>query len=173
MSKKPVASVKKESTNFKLDPKLKYSAELAARVQRRNLTNYVEWALEQSFNNVHIDNKGTTLASKIYDLWDIDESGRFLKLAEQYPELLTYEEQKILKLIELNFQWFKDENINFEDLKRHAPVEAFQYEISQYENNIFTFDWLNKQLIIDDWEKIKEFAQNNEPKDFNKYTVKD
>ena len=39
---------KSEVVTVRLDPKLKYVAELAARRQRRTLSSYIEWAIEDS-----------------------------------------------------------------------------------------------------------------------------
>jgi hypothetical protein len=85
---------------IRLDPKLKYLAELAARKQRRSLANFVEWALDVAMRETVIDDKK---GKKVWDeaelLWDISEHGRFLRLVERHPELLSYEEQQILYTI--------------------------------------------------------------------------
>jgi predicted HicB family RNase H-like nuclease len=39
-----------EVVTVRVDPKLKYLAELAARKQRRSLSRYVEWVIRQSLN---------------------------------------------------------------------------------------------------------------------------
>ena len=39
---------------MRLDPKLKYLAEIAARKQRRSLANFIEWALEQALAQVKL-----------------------------------------------------------------------------------------------------------------------
>jgi predicted HicB family RNase H-like nuclease len=42
-----------EVVTVRLEPKLKYLAELAARKQRRSLSSYVEWAIKQSLSQAH------------------------------------------------------------------------------------------------------------------------
>lgn len=98
-----------ETVTVRLDPKLRYLAELAARKQRRTLSSYIEWALEESLNHVVIDEDKTlcgetnqTVADMATNLWDVDEPDRFAKLAIHYPDMLTHEEQMLWKLIREN-----------------------------------------------------------------------
>jgi hypothetical protein len=97
-----------EVVTVRLDPKLKYLAELAARKQRRPLSSYVEWAIEQSLSQVHLEedfNNNTVSvadAERMHHLWDLDEADRIVRLAVTYPELLTHEEQMVWKLIREN-----------------------------------------------------------------------
>ncbi|MBP6156712.1 MAG: hypothetical protein KA454_06905 [Polaromonas sp.] len=91
---------------MRLDPKLKYLAELAARKQRRSLANFVEWALDEALTKVKLveysdtnQYEERTIRDEASKLWDLEPSDRFIKLAESYPELLTYEEQIIWKAI--------------------------------------------------------------------------
>lgn len=103
---------KSEVITIRLDPRLKYLAELAARRQRRPLSSYVEWAIEESlrhvrpsYDNTPIDQE-TTFADAASSLWDVDEADRFANLALRYPELLTHGEQVVWKLIqECGFLW--------------------------------------------------------------------
>ena len=96
---------KSEVVTVRLDPKLKYLAELAARRQRRTLSSFIEWAIADSLSRVHpafdphLNEKPASLADVAMELWDIDEADRFARLATQFPELLDHEEQKLWKLI--------------------------------------------------------------------------
>src|ERR1035437_5774567 len=78
---------KSEVVTVRLDPKLKYLAELAARRLRRTLSSYIEWAIEDSLSRVNVDASGfqVTFADKASSLWDVDEPDRFTKLALNYP----------------------------------------------------------------------------------------
>lgn len=88
-----------EVVTVRLDPKLRYIAELAARKQRRTLSSFVEWALERSLDSVSaVDGRETFWAEADY-LWDVDESDRFVKLAMRHPELLTHDEQILWKIV--------------------------------------------------------------------------
>ncbi len=92
---------------MRLDPKLKYLAEIAARRQRRSLANFIEWTIEQAFEKVYLIEPGDgeigvsrkTVTDASAELWALDESDRFLQLAKNYPELLTYDEQLIWRVI--------------------------------------------------------------------------
>jgi hypothetical protein len=96
-----------ETVTVRLDPKLRYLAELAARKQRRTLSSFIEWAIERVLSQVLIREPGTTTISQVAEyLWDIDESTRLAKLAFQFPEMLTHPEQVLWKLIRENgFLW--------------------------------------------------------------------
>lgn len=93
---------------MRLDPKLKYLAEVASRKQRRSLANFIEWAIELALNKVVLDEgqKGCNVLDEGGKLWDLEPSDRLLKLAKNYPDLMTYEEQVIWKAIqEFNAMW--------------------------------------------------------------------
>jgi hypothetical protein len=89
---------------MRLDPKLKYLAEIAARKQRRSLANFIEWSLEKALDSVKLVESeegafGLSVLDQANKLWDLEPSDRFIKLAENYPDLLNYEEQIIWKVI--------------------------------------------------------------------------
>lgn len=92
-----------ETVTVRLDPKLRYLAELAARIHRRTLSSYIEWAVEQSLEAVDIhkaeysNDEDISIKADAQALWDVDESERFIKLAIRYPELLNHEEQELWK----------------------------------------------------------------------------
>ncbi|MEQ9446049.1 MAG: hypothetical protein RJS98_10820 [Rhodospirillaceae bacterium] len=95
------------AVTVRLDPKLKYLADLAARKQRRPLSGLIEWAVEESLSKVILEedrNGDTSLmdAERFRGLWDVDEADRVAKLALYYPELLSYDEQIIWKLVRTN-----------------------------------------------------------------------
>ena len=87
---------------MRLDPKLKYLAEIAARKQRRSLANFIEWAIEMGLNNTNLSQNShdhSTIWDQSSGLWDVDEAERFAKLAFIAPELMTYDEQILWKTI--------------------------------------------------------------------------
>ena len=89
---------------MRLDPKLKYLAEIAARKQRRSLANFIEWSMEQALDAVKLYEHRDGLVNKSVldeakNLWDLEPCDRLIKLAENYPDLLNYEEQLIWKAI--------------------------------------------------------------------------
>jgi len=92
-----------ETVSVRLDPKLRYLAELAARRQRRSLSSYIEWAIEDSLKHCALDlNSGQVVADEAEALWDVDEADRFARLALRHPELLTHDEQVLWKLVRDN-----------------------------------------------------------------------
>jgi hypothetical protein len=95
-----------EIVQVRLDPKLRLAAEFAAAKERRTLSSFVEWAVEQAVKEVQVtqrwqDGEGRPInADEAAErVWDVDEADRFVKLAQIFPELLTVEEQRLWKLI--------------------------------------------------------------------------
>lgn len=101
-----------ETVTVRLDPKLRYLAELAARKQRRTVSSFIEWAVEESLSHVNLREesgdsrddyqRAISIAGMADGLWDIDEADRLAKLALQFPELLNHEEQVLWKLVREN-----------------------------------------------------------------------
>jgi len=129
-----------ETVTVRLDPKLRYLAELAALKHRRTLSSFIEWAIEDTLSRVKLkegsgynNDYGVTVADEAPALWDVDDADRFAKLALHYPDLLTHEEQKRWKLIRENsFVWrgqydsrgewawrVEETKLNFERLREH------------------------------------------------------
>lgn len=106
-----------ETVTVRLDPKLRYLAELAARKQRRTVSSFIEWAVQESLSLVNLrDESGDspddfqraiTVGAMADGLWDIDEADRFAKVALQFPELLDHEEQILWKLVRENGLFWK------------------------------------------------------------------
>lgn len=92
-----------EIVTVRLDPEMRYLAELAARFQRRTLSSYIEWAIEESFKSAGamIDTEGDAVPVNASrgTLWDTNEVDRFIRLAKWAPHLLTHDEQELWKLI--------------------------------------------------------------------------
>ncbi len=95
-----------EIVTVRLDPKLRYLAELAARKQRRTLSSFVEWAVERGLESVTAGEGSPSLWDEADALWDVDESDRFVKLALRHPDLLTHDELVLWKVIrEHGYLW--------------------------------------------------------------------
>ena len=122
-----------EIITVRLDPKLRFAAELAARKQRRTLSSFVEWAIEEAVRNstvYMIDDTTGTVWQAMMQVWDVEEADRLVKLAINFPELLTFDEERLWKLIsEHPHFWHRDwdvrgggwqlseDFINFENLR--------------------------------------------------------
>jgi hypothetical protein len=110
-----------ETVTVRLDPKLRYLAELAARKQRRTLSSFIEWAVEDSlgrvllFDGSVINANNTSVADEANYLWDVDEADRFAKLALRYPDMLTHDEQVRWKLIRENGYLWRGRNAGPDD----------------------------------------------------------
>jgi hypothetical protein len=94
-----------ETVTVRLDPKLRYLAELAARLHRRTLSSYIEWSIKGALDSEVLrrtEDGEDTLGDQAENLWDVDDADRFAKLALRYPDLLTHEEQVRWKLIREN-----------------------------------------------------------------------
>jgi hypothetical protein len=91
------------TVTVRLDPKLNYLCELAARAQRRTKSSFIEWAIDNSLGSVYIPGRANTfIADEAETLWDVEEADRLAKLALNAPVLMTHEEQLIWKLVEGN-----------------------------------------------------------------------
>ncbi len=88
-----------KAVGVRLDPKLKYAAELAARKQRRTLSSFIEWAIQEAVNEVQVT-KQHTAGEAINDVWDVFEADRFVMTAANLRELLTHDEEVMWKLME-------------------------------------------------------------------------
>jgi hypothetical protein len=99
-----------ETVTVRLDPKLRYLAELAGRLHRRTLSSYIEWAIAASLssNALTADLHGPSIKDESESLWDVDEADRFAKLALRYPSLLTHDEQVLWKFIKESFRLWGD-----------------------------------------------------------------
>jgi len=98
---------------LRIDPRIKYGIDLAARIQKRTVTGVVEWAVERALADVHmppdvfrehqVPDAPTDLASHLDDmLWSTNEGVRLVLLASRFPSLLTYDETLIWETVKLS-----------------------------------------------------------------------
>jgi len=93
----------------RLDPKLKFAAELAARKQRRTISSFIEWAVEEAVDMITINQTKTSIKDVMNRTWDVEEPDRIVKLALNYPEFLTFDEERLWKIIsEQPYFWYRD-----------------------------------------------------------------
>ena len=129
---------------LRLDPRLKYLAEIAARKQRRSLANFVEWSIEQALSQVFLvepniarSGEGETVLQASSYLWALDEFERIELLSNEYPELLTYEEQLIWRVID-----------------EHYLVRPDSFELCKFRDE----SGVQNYLVRACWEQIKAYA---------------
>ncbi|MGH8606663.1 MAG: hypothetical protein ACREX9_04335 [Gammaproteobacteria bacterium] len=90
--------VRTEVVQVRLDPQMRWGAELAARVHRQTVSSFCEWAVGKTLEQVRVPN-GDSAKSVCDWTWDVVESDRVMKLASFYPELLSHREQIVWKYI--------------------------------------------------------------------------
>jgi hypothetical protein len=95
-----------ETVSVRMDPRLRYLAEIAARVQRRTLSSFIEYAVDDALKRVFMPTDQTRVrggvaldepvpvADAAGTIWDFDDPGRLALLARRYPQLLTFEETR-------------------------------------------------------------------------------
>ncbi|CUH82415.1 hypothetical protein [Tropicibacter naphthalenivorans] len=98
-----------ETVSIRLDPRLNYLCELAARSQRRTKSSFIESMLAEQIQTLVINKwrepgygDPSTFGDAAETLWHVRESQRLVSLALIAPELMTFEEQHVWALIEEN-----------------------------------------------------------------------
>ena len=93
-----------EAITVRLDAKLRFIVELAARSERRTVSSYVENVIESAVSSPAIahptrpDQKVSWIGAMEF-VWDPLESDRIVRLAVMYPYLLNIDEELIWKLL--------------------------------------------------------------------------
>lgn len=91
-------TVRSEIVTVRLDQRLRYLAEIAAKVQRRTLSSYIESTVESSLSGVMLDPEhGVSVGAAAGNLWFISESARLARLNQMYPHLLGIVEQRLVR----------------------------------------------------------------------------
>lgn len=153
---------RKELTSLRLEPQVKYLAEIASRVQRRSLTNYIEWAIEECLKQTPIRPNDQPVADLMLELWDVNEPERLIKLASIAPELLTYDEQLIFKiLIDSKYNLLAT---GVEGVFLDSNTQT--YHVAANNNGLYTeeplaLSYFNMEKISDFWESIKKASQGD------------
>jgi hypothetical protein len=164
-----------QTVTMRLDPRLRYLTDLAARTQRRTTSGFIEWAIELALSEIVLkDSEGPgyppiTLTDESNLLWDIDESDRFAKLAIYYPNLLTHDEQVLWKLIsETTSLWTRicksngspyiaDGSMNYKMLREHWDILKTVAE-GQADKGELPSKAPKKQTVVDDEDLIDVLA---------------
>ncbi len=175
MSKSP--QQRKEPLSLRVEPKIKYLIEIASRVQRRNISNYVEFTLENSLRDVEIEKNKSVLQMAEY-LWSTREEERVLHLAEKYPELLTYDEQKITGLLKGMGVFFQNEKFTKSAYKFYNIIkESIDGDLGEL-HYVYTIDVFynlihNDELAIQAKYNIRKFINYmiNKEKNASKFEV--
>jgi len=102
-----MGGAKSNVITVRLSPKLKYGLELLSRKQHRPLSSVVTWAVEQLLNDRDVGLYNPRWDTTLEDLWDVDSADRLVRLANLWPQLLTYEQEIIVKAVKENGWWPK------------------------------------------------------------------
>lgn len=96
-----------ETVTVRLDPKLRYLAEIGARAHRRTLSSFIEEAVAAAITSVELTASNgvqATLQQATDVLWDVTPMDRMIRLAKAFPTLLTFEEQVLWKMVRETLQ---------------------------------------------------------------------
>jgi len=137
---------------MRLDPKLKYLAEIAARKQRRSLANFIEWSIERALDSVLIvDSDGSTVSEASSRLWALEEPDRLIQLAIHYPDLMSYDEQLIWRVICEHSTYNKEANETIKFIEKdeisYELVRKCWLELKAYALGIGSEEALHKILF--------------------------
>jgi hypothetical protein len=98
--------VRSKAIGIRLNPKIHYLAELAARDNKLKLSSFIEQAVTRALYPAAVqgDEPNVSEPSKpkhlwMEHLWDVDEADRFFLLAAARPDLMTIEQQTLWKLL--------------------------------------------------------------------------
>jgi hypothetical protein len=145
-----------ETVTVRLDPKLNYLCELAARAQRRTKSSFIEWAIADSLKHVQLpevpydqrsfEGEDPTVQEKASQLWHVDEPDRVSALAMIAPALLTHEEQLIWRLVRENGYLWKG---------KYDKHDEWKWDISEQS--------LIRDRLRDHWDTFKSVALGELP----------
>jgi hypothetical protein len=113
--KKPANTSRSETVTVRLDPKLRYLAEIGAREQQRTLSSFIEWAVRRALTPAAMWEDEPEVSEPVgpfqpkpmwmEGLWDVDEADRFFLLAAARHDLLTIPEQRLWKLFTMHTEY--------------------------------------------------------------------
>lgn len=128
-----------ETVTVRLDPKLNYLCELAARAQRRTKSSFIEWSIDHALSVVDVPGltSGETIAQASTSLWDVDEADRLAQLAFHAPVLMTHDEQLVWRLVESNGLLWRGKYINGTWSWNSSDIANFRWET--FRENYDTF----------------------------------
>lgn len=100
---------KTENVQVRLNPLLKWKAELGARMHRQPLSAFLEWCVVHSLPDV-VTPQGDPVDVVGDTTWDMEPADRLIRLAMGFPELLTYPESEIWKYVKETLAFWDDEH---------------------------------------------------------------
>lgn len=112
-----------ESVSIRLDPRLNYLCELAARSQRRTKSSFIEAAIDEKIHTMALNSwrdtdDPITIGERADFLWHVREPGRLISLGLVAPQLMTFEEQEIWATISENGHFWRGRWVDDGDRQR-------------------------------------------------------
>ncbi|MEN1927611.1 hypothetical protein WCE37_01160 [Luteimonas sp. MJ250] len=108
-SKKPAAT-RTETLGLRLDPRLKFALELAARDQHRSISGTVEWCVERVLRETEVDIAlpgAWTFFDLTHRVWDVDPNKMLANICAYAPRLATFEETQKYRIMHMTEQlWY-------------------------------------------------------------------
>jgi predicted transcriptional regulator len=141
-----------ETVSIRLDPRLNYLCELAARSQRRTKSSFIEAAIDQKINEVVIntwrDMESASIGERADDLWHVRDHERLIALGIAAPHLMTFEEQEIWAVICETGHFWRGQWVDDGDRQRwdFKPIGSA----------------LVRNRVKEEWEKIIKAASGEE-----------
>jgi len=139
-----------ETVSIRLDPRLNYLCELAARSQRRTKSSFIEATIAEKIDSMNISNwrdldYDQTLGERAGYLWHVRERERLISLGLAAPHLMTFEEQEIWAAIcETGYFWRGHYSGNGE-------IQHWKWTCDEGS--------INRSSVEDEWEKVLLVAQ--------------
>lgn len=140
MAKRGSKLSKSENAQVRLDPVLKWAADIASGNDRRSLSSYIEIAVENAVKQSFVahDETGATISAWeiAHRCWHIMPGMRIKLLAEQYPSALSTKEFEIVQAIEVLYgksdtDWLYRSPVAWKLLTRFANDEIGLRELSE------------------------------------------
>ena len=132
-----------EIFNVRFDPVLKMAAELAAAKERRTLSSYTEWAVEQAVKQsvVARDSDGNPVNAwdVAQECWHAEPIIRLASLDRLYPDAMTIRERKIVQAKKWIFS-------SDEDLSDPMFYDEGWAALSQYADDQISFPEVVEKL---------------------------
>ncbi len=140
-----------ETVTIRLDPKTNYLAELAARIQRRTKSSFIESAVAQAIDAQPLlprNPETASLGETAERLWHVRDHERLISLFEHAPHLMNYEEQQIWALISEHCIFWTG---RYRDLK--DGTEQFEWTVQPSS--------LQRDVVAEHWETLVKVANGS------------
>lgn len=142
-----------QTVTVRLDPKLNYLCELAARVQRRTKSSFIEKVIDDAIVRIKLDQRAygsqsPSIGECSDKLWHVRPHERLIELAFLAPHLMTMEEQEIWAVIcEHGYFWSGEWN-------NSGGEQVWTWEVENHS--------LYRERVGECWDRIVAVAEGRE-----------